>query len=141
MFNSKKDQHTSNSGNDNFSANTIQTGTSIEGHIKSDGSIRIDGILNGSISTKAKLVIGKTGIITGDVHCENASIEGRVEGKLQVQNLLDLKSTALINGDIFTAKLVVSPGAVFNGTCKMDKNLKSANLSGKKGNFEHKKAV
>lgn len=141
MFN-KSNKNTKSTGvlNDNFSANTIQNGTSIEGHIKSEGSIRIDGVLNGSITTKAKLVIGKTGVITGDVFCENASIEGKVEGKIQVQDLIDLKSTAVITGDIFMSKLVVEPGAIINGRCNMDSKSNKSNLSGK-GSFEHKKAV
>lgn len=139
MFN-KKETINNASVNDNFSANTIQTGTVIEGHIKSEGSIRIDGVLNGSIITKAKLVIGKTGIITGDIHCENASIEGKVEGKIEVVDLLDLKSTAIITGDIYMAKLVVAPGALINGSCNMDSKSNKSSLSGK-GSFEHKQAV
>lgn len=141
MFNSNKTTKTTSSQNDNFSANTIQTGTVIEGHIKSEGSIRIDGVLNGSITTKAKLVIGKTGVITGDIYCENASIEGKVDGKIEVNDLLDLKSSAIITGDMYMAKLVVEPGALMNGSCNMDSKSKKSGLSGSKGSFEHKKAV
>lgn len=141
MFNkNNKNTKSNNAVNDNFSANTIQTGTVIEGQIKSEGSIRIDGILNGSIITKAKLVIGQTGVITGDVICENASIEGKVEGKIEVKELLDLKSTAVVTGDIYMSKLVVAPGALINGSCNMDTKSNKSSLSGK-GSFEHKKAV
>jgi len=140
MFNNSKSIKSNSVVNDNFSANTIQTGTSIEGHIISDGSIRIDGILHGSLTTKGKLVIGKTGVITGDVVCQNASIEGKVEGKVEVEEMLDLKGTAFINGDIFTSKLVVEPGAVFNGNCKMDSRGNKTSIGGKT-NFEQKQAV
>lgn len=140
MFNNKKNIKSDSAANDNFSANTIQNSTTIEGHIKSEGSIRIDGVLNGSITTKGKLVVGKTGIITGDVSCQNASIEGTVEGKMEVLELLDLKATAKIEGDIYTSKLVVEPGAVFNGACRMDSNASKAKLR-EKTNVEHKQAV
>jgi cytoskeletal protein CcmA (bactofilin family) len=125
---------------DNFSANTIQNGTEIEGKISSHGSIRIDGKLIGSIATKAKLVVGKTGVILGDIFCQNASIEGRVEGKINVQGLLDLKSTGVIAGDIVTNKLVLEEGARFDGKCSMGSSTQKARIS-EKQTFTHKKAV
>lgn len=140
MFNNSKSVKSNSALNDNFSANTIQTGTSIDGNIITDGSIRIDGILNGSMTTKGKLVIGKTGVITGDVICQNASIEGKVDGRMDIEEMLDLKATAVINGDIFTSKLVVEPGAVFNGNCKMDSRSNKSIIGGK-ANFEQKQAV
>lgn len=142
MFGSKKKTKVTtqkNNSNDNFSANTIQNGTIIEGQIKSESSIRIDGVLNGTIETKAKLVIGKTGKITGDVICHNASIEGQIVGQVNVQDLLHLKSTATINGDILTKKLVVDEGASFDGSCKMESAGLSKNIG--KQEVKHKKAV
>ncbi len=140
MFGNKKTTtKTRVMANDNLSANTIQNGTEIEGHIKSEGSIRIDGKLNGSITTKAKLVIGKTGIIIGDIQCLSASVEGKVVGKIIVDSLLDLKSSGFIDGDIVTNKLVVEEGAKFNGKCTMSSN--KAIIGEKKGNLSHKKAV
>lgn len=125
MFGNKNKTTTTSSSttsNDNFSANTIQNGTVIEGKISSEGSIRIDGKLIGSITTKAKLVIGKTGIIEGDINCKDASIEGKVLGTIKVIDMLDLKSTGHIKGDIVTAKFVVEPGAIFNGKSTMSKS-------------------
>lgn len=136
----KTTKKTGTVSNDNFSANTIQNGTEIEGKINSQGSIRIDGKLVGSITTKAKLVIGKTGVILGDIFCQNASIEGRVEGKINVQGLLDLKSTGVISGDIITNKLVVEEGARFEGKCSMGSGTQKASISGKE-TYNHKKAV
>jgi cytoskeletal protein CcmA (bactofilin family) len=130
MFNKNKTTTNPSKGtNDVFSANTIQNGTVIEGKVISEGSIRIDGKLIGSIVTKAKIVIGKTGVIEGDITCKDASVEGKVNGTIQVQNLLDLKSTGFIRGDINTNKLVVEPGAKFNGKCTMNDVQKSVNVS------------
>ena len=108
--------------------NRIVEGTSIEGDIRSDSNIRIDGKLKGTIHTKGRLVIGSSGIIEGEIICENADIEGVFIGKINVNQLLSLKSTAKLTGDIITSKLAIEPGAMFSGACSMGgmiKDLKS----------------
>ncbi len=109
--------------NDSFSANTIQNSTLLVGEVQSEGNIRIDGKLEGTLNTKAKLVVGPTGIITGDINCLNANIEGRIDGKMIVKEVTILKSTAKIQGDIETKKLVIEEGAVFNGRVSMGAKL------------------
>ncbi len=99
--------------------NRIVEGTSIEGNIIADSNIRIDGKLKGTIRTNGRLVIGPSGSIEGEIHCENADIEGVFNGKIQVLQLLTLKSTARLEGDILTGKLAIEPGATFSGSCRM----------------------
>jgi len=99
--------------------NRIVEGTSIEGDIRSDSNIRIDGRLKGTIHTKGRLVIGSSGIIEGEIICENADIEGVFIGKINVNQLLSLKATAKLTGDIITSKLAIEPGAMFSGACSM----------------------
>lgn len=99
--------------------NIIGNGTSIVGDIQSEGDIRIDGNLKGTLVTKGKVVIGSTGMIAGDITCRNADISGKIEGKIKVAELLSLKSTARFNGDIATSKLAIEPNAVFTGSCNM----------------------
>jgi cytoskeletal protein CcmA (bactofilin family) len=101
------------------SINLIGAGTSIEGEVKSNGDIRIDGIVKGSVTSKAKVVIGTTGVIEGDINCQNADISGSVNGKTIVTDMLFLKSTAKLTGDIISSKLVVESGASFTGSCNM----------------------
>ena len=98
--------------------NRIGPETTIKGDIISDGNFRIDGTLEGSINTKGKVVVGEKGLIQGDVFCQNADVEGAIKGKLQVAQLLALKSTANIHGDILVDKLSIEPGANFTGSCK-----------------------
>ena len=100
-------------------ANVLVKGTTVEGKIISEGDIRIDGIVRGSLDCKAKVVIGATGVVDGDITCQNALIEGKFDGKLIVKEMLSLRGTAQVNGDISTQKLVVEAGALFNVTCKM----------------------
>jgi cytoskeletal protein CcmA (bactofilin family) len=104
--------------------NRIVEGTSIEGEIKCESNIRIDGSFVGNLATKGRLVVGPQGKIEGTVHCQNAEIEGLVKGKLYVQQLLSLKGTAKVEGDIFTDKLAVEPGSSFTGACNMGAKVK-----------------
>jgi len=99
--------------------NLIGSGTTITGDIESSGDIRVDGNMNGNLVTKGKVVIGETGILKGEMNCRNSDIHGRVEGKLVVSELLSLKATAKILGDIHTNKLAIEPDAMFTGTCNM----------------------
>jgi cytoskeletal protein CcmA (bactofilin family) len=105
--------------NDNNTINLISNGTDITGDIKSNGDIRIDGTLRGNLSTKGKVVIGPTGKINGEVVCKNSEVSGIIEGKIIVGQLLNLKVSSKILGDIVTSKLSIEPGALFSGTCKM----------------------
>lgn len=102
--------------------NIIGAGTSIIGDINCPGDIRIDGTLVGNLQVQGKVVIGTSGSIKGEVNCKNSEIEGKVEGKISVNELLSLKSTASILGDIKTRKLAIEPGAYFTGNCVMNSN-------------------
>ena len=116
----------------NPSINLIGAGTVIEGDIRSNGDIRIDGAVYGQVFSKAKVVIGNTGIIEGDLSCQNADISGTVKGKTTINELLFLKSSSKMNGDIITGKLVVEVGASFTGSCNMGpliKDIKDADKS------------
>ncbi len=99
--------------------NTIAKNTSLVGDIKSDGDFRVDGNIEGTIKTTGRVVIGKDGVVTGTIDCTNADIEGTFSGKLLVDQVLTLKSTAIISGDVILGKLSVEPGATFNATCSM----------------------
>lgn len=100
--------------------NTIVSGTVIKGEIITDGDFRIDGTLVGSISSKGKIVIGQSGSIEGEIICQNADISGKIKAKVKVEQLLTLKSSAQLNGDVTTDKLAIEPGAKFTGSCNMD---------------------
>jgi len=102
--------------------NLISLGKDITGDVKSTGDIRIDGTLTGNLNTKGKIVIGPTGKVNGEVICKNSEVSGTVEGRIIVNQLLILKASSKIFGDIATSKLSIEPGAVFSGNCKMSEN-------------------
>lgn len=106
--------------------NILGNGTSVTGDINSEGDIRIDGKLDGNLNTKGKVVIGKSGAIKGEIKCAQAEISGTLEGKIHVEQLLSLKASSRINGDIITSKLAIEPDALFSGTCNMDTPKSSA---------------
>ena len=99
--------------------NLIGIGTDIKGDIVSNGDIRIDGALTGNLNTSGKLVIGETGKIHGEIVCKNSEVLGEIKGKIKVTELLSLKATSKIFGDIVTKKLAIEPGSKFTGNCNM----------------------
>ncbi len=109
--------------------NRIVEGTIIEGDIKSDSNIRIDGYVKGTINVKGRLVLGTTGKIDGNIYCKNADLEGKLNGTIEVDELLSLKTTAKLQGEISTNKLSIEPGAIFSGNCKMGAVLKDLSSS------------
>jgi len=111
--------------------NTIGAGTVITGDIQSKGDIRIDGMLNGSVKTTGKVVLGKEGVVEGNVSCSNADISGELKAKITVSQLLSLKTTAKLKGDIVTNKLSIEPGATFTGSCSMGAVIKDIKNAGK----------
>jgi cytoskeletal protein CcmA (bactofilin family) len=104
---------------ENPSVNIIGAGTIIEGDITTNGDMRIDGTLTGSINVKGKLVIGASGNVEGEIICQNADISGTIKGKIGVSELLSLKASSKLTGDIITNKIAVEPGATFSGSCSM----------------------
>jgi len=108
--------------------NLIGNGTSIVGDVSSIGDIRIDGNLKGNLVTKGKVVIGPTGLVVGEINCKNADISGKIEGRITVSELLSLKSTSVILGDIITGKLAIEPNAIFTGTCNMKGSVATPNI-------------
>jgi cytoskeletal protein CcmA (bactofilin family) len=97
----------------------IGTGTTIIGDIVSSGDVRIDGVLKGNIRGSARVLIGQDGQVEGDIEGLNADVMGKVQGKIVVKELLNLRATAVIKGDIRAGKLQIEPTVVFNGQCQM----------------------
>jgi cytoskeletal protein CcmA (bactofilin family) len=120
MFGKNSDK-TENTGSKTI--NLFADGTVIKGDIKTNNDIRIDGVVEGLVYSDAKVVVGPSGKVLGDIMCQSADISGRVSGVIAVKELLFLKSTAWVDGDISTNKLVVEAGAKFNGNCSMGTKL------------------
>ncbi len=100
--------------------NLIGSGTEINGDIITNGDIRIDGTVSGNIKSKGKIVLGESGKVKGEINCKNADISGKIDGKIVISDLLALKPSSFIEGDIVANKLAIEPGAKFTGNCTMN---------------------
>jgi len=99
--------------------NMISVGTTIEGNITSTENIRFDGQLIGNLTTKGKVFVGQSGRVNGQINCKNCEVEGIIEGKVVVDELLSLRAVSKLFGEIQTGKLAIEPGATFTGKCDM----------------------
>jgi len=107
--------------------NRIVEGTAIKGDIVSQADFRLDGQLTGNFTSQGRIVIGPAGSVTGDIKCKTADIEGRFNGKIEVEELLSIKAKAHINGEVIAGRLAVEPGAVFTASCTMKNTVKPIN--------------
>lgn len=101
------------------SSTHIAKGTIVEGNIESHGNVRIDGTVIGNIKCKSKVAMGEASVVEGNILSHNAEIAGEVKGLIEIYDLLVLKATGVVKGDIVANKMVVEVGGAFNGQCKM----------------------
>jgi len=82
-------------------------------------NLRINGKFEGTLDTKGNLTIGQTAIVNADINGDNVIIGGKVKGRIVAREMLTLLPTAILEGEIFPARLNIAEGAVLEGTCKM----------------------
>lgn len=126
MFNNKNktDMQQPTSGN---GTTLISAGTKLKGDISSSSDLRIDGTVLGNIHSTAKIVIGTSGVVEGDISGNQADIVGKVSGNIHTKELLQLRGESVVTGNLFAGKLQVEPSATFNGQCHMGANIVEMN--------------
>jgi cytoskeletal protein CcmA (bactofilin family) len=125
----------------NSTSSIIEKGTVVDGNVETVGNIRVEGTVRGNITSKAKTAHGKSSYVEGNILAQNAEIAGEVNGSIEVADLLVLKPTAIIHGDIVTNKMVVESGAVLNGTCKMGVTIKEITIESQKDRERQKESL
>lgn len=105
----------------------ISSGTTLKGDISSNGDLRIDGTIIGNISSSAKIIIGASGVVEGDISGNQADIVGKVSGNIRAKELLQLRGDSVVTGNVYAGKLQVEPSATFNGQCHMGANVVEMN--------------
>ena len=118
MFNKEKSSSSNDRSNGN-SATLIGAGTTVHGDVFSESDLRIDGTINGNVSSSAKVIIGNTGIVEGNIDGQQADINGKVLGNILAKELLQLRGECNVQGNIVASKLQIDPTATFNGMCQM----------------------
>ncbi|MBP6230921.1 MAG: polymer-forming cytoskeletal protein [Paludibacteraceae bacterium] len=111
--------------NVSISHNTIAAGTFIKGEIRSEGDVRIDGSVEGTIICKGKIIIGTKGEFKGTITAVNVDVMGSVTGQIISENLLTIKSTGKIEGEVTTKTIIIEQEATLNGSCKMTSNIEN----------------
>jgi len=91
----------------------------VVGDCKTEGTIRVEGVVEGSIKAGKAVVIGKQGKVIGDIRTQDAVISGHVSGTLVAESRLELQATCHIDGEVNTRRMQLEEGAVLNGTIQM----------------------
>jgi len=101
--------------------------TKINGNIDSEGSIRIDGILNGDITASGDVIIGPNAEINGNINSNNIDISGLVNGDINALNTLKIFESGILNGDFECSNFHISDGGFFSGNCVVKGNTAKTN--------------
>ncbi|MFM2337075.1 MAG: hypothetical protein RL115_268 [Bacteroidota bacterium] len=117
MFNEKNKNN--NNTTQGGGATLIGAGTTLTGDIKSSGDLRVDGTVLGNIISAAKIIIGTTGSVEGNIECQQADVTGKVSGNITAKDMLQLRGDCIVTGNLYAGKLQVEPSATFNGQCHM----------------------
>lgn len=99
--------------------NVLSAGTVLTGNLVTQDDIRIDGVIEGNIISRGKIIIGNNGHVSGDVECQTLDLLGKVSGNILCEDTIVLRVTANLIGDITTQVIEIEPGARFTGSCKM----------------------
>lgn len=127
MFNTKNNSNMQQSTSNGTGATLISAGTTLKGDISSNSDLRIDGTVIGNIKSSAKIIIGSTGVVEGDISGNQADIVGKVSGNLHSKELLQLRGQCVVTGNLYAGKLQIEPSATFNGQCHMGANVVEMN--------------
>jgi cytoskeletal protein CcmA (bactofilin family) len=101
--------------------NFLGGGTVVDGTIRANNSVRVDGKVKGKLICKNTLTVGINGEIEGEVEAKNAIIGGKIKGKIKVAEKLVLEAKSVLMGDLKASKLLIDEGAVFEGNSDMGK--------------------
>jgi cytoskeletal protein CcmA (bactofilin family) len=104
----------------------VGTGMTIDGDSETDGSLRIEGTIRGNVRAGKSVVIGKDGLLEGNIHTQDAVIAGRVVGAVYAESHLELQATSQISGDIQARRMHVGDGAALQGQVAVGEGVESA---------------
>ena len=123
MFNTKNKTDMQQEKSNGGGATLIGAGTTLKGNISSNTDLRIDGTVIGNINCSAKIIVGSSGLVEGDVTGNQADIVGKVSGNIRSKELLQLRGECVVSGNLYAGKLQIEPTATFNGQCHMGANV------------------
>lgn len=123
MFNTKNKTDMTQEKTNGNGATLISAGTTLKGDISSNSDLRIDGTVIGNIQSSAKIIIGGSGVVEGDITAGQTDVSGKVSGNIRAKELLQLRGESVVTGNLYAGKLQIEPSATFNGQCHMGANI------------------
>lgn len=123
MFNTKNKTDMTLEKTNGNGATLISAGSTLRGDISSNSDLRIDGTVIGNIQSSAKVIIGGSGVVEGDIVASQTDVSGKVTGNVRAKELLQLKGESVVVGNLYAGKLQIEPSATFNGQCHMGANV------------------
>ncbi|MBD3334101.1 MAG: hypothetical protein GF355_01130 [Candidatus Eisenbacteria bacterium] len=115
----KIDKIETSGGGDTSVGTLIGKGTHINGTIKVNGSLRVDGEVEGHVLVSSGLVVGPSGVLTAEIHVQDAMVAGRIQGKIVAKGRVELRKGSRFEGDVHSAVFKIEDGAFFQGNCSM----------------------
>jgi cytoskeletal protein CcmA (bactofilin family) len=112
-------------GGEPRSQSLIQEGVTVRGDISAKGDIRLEGDIEGTVSTKARIIIGATGKVKADLEAAEVLIMGHLTGKVRGLKRVELRKGAHVEGDLTTPALVIEEGVFFQGQSQMQTSAKA----------------
>ncbi len=101
------------------SLSVIAAGTKITGEVTSDGVVKVEGTVVGSVKADRQVLVAKGGVIEGDVFTSDAIVGGEIHGAILADERVEVQSTSIIQGDITTLRIVIHEGGEVNGHVRM----------------------
>lgn len=126
MFKKKKSKI-----NPNTTDTLIGEGSTFEGRIRSEASLRVEGIIIGDIECVGDVTVGEHGNARSNITARNVTIAGMVQGNVSTRGLLTITASGQLFGNTLSQTLLISEGGVFQGQSKMQHDPKNSNLSDK----------
>jgi cytoskeletal protein CcmA (bactofilin family) len=101
------------------SLSIVATDLTVTGELKTEGVVKIDGVVEGNIRAGRQVLVSKGGVVKGDVYTKEAIVGGRVAGSIQATERVEVQATATVQGDIVTQRILVHEGGEVNGSVRM----------------------
>ena len=106
-------------GREGDTLSIIGTGLRVEGDLSSDGVVKVEGTVVGTVRASRQVLVAKGGVVEGDIVTREAIIGGEVRGGIGAEERVELQATSVVHGDITTKRLFVQEGGEINGVIRM----------------------
>ncbi|MCK9342650.1 MAG: polymer-forming cytoskeletal protein [Massilibacteroides sp.] len=110
--------------------NLLSEETVLKGNVVTQNDFRLDGTVEGDIKCGGRLVIGPKGFVKGTLEGVKIEVLGKIEGNIKASEILTLKASSSVTGDIYSAVLEIEPQANFDGKCHMNQKKSMSTVKG-----------